>query len=78
MKYQFESMNVSMVSVSRLAGPPHFGQVVFTNTSCARQRRFARRLELGVVRQQHRQLAPPAPARSPSVGQCTIGIGVPQ
>ena len=25
-------MNVSMVSVSRRAGPPHFGHVVFTNS----------------------------------------------
>ena len=28
-QYQLESMNVSIVSVSRCAGPPHFGQVVF-------------------------------------------------
>ena len=32
-KYQAESTNVSMVSVSRLAGPPHRGQVTFTNDS---------------------------------------------
>ena len=25
-------MNVSIVSVSRRAGPPHFGHVVFTNS----------------------------------------------
>src|SRR6266403_3134808 len=31
--YQLESTNVSIVSVSRRAGPPHFGQVVFTNSA---------------------------------------------
>src|SRR5881398_1753115 len=31
-KYQDESTNVSIVSVSRVAGPPHFGQLVFTNS----------------------------------------------
>src|SRR5215510_2882955 len=31
-KYQEESTNVSMVSVSRLAVLPHFGQVAFTNS----------------------------------------------
>src|SRR5437867_3830637 len=33
--YQDESTNVSIVSVSRRAGPPHFGQVVFTNSGVA-------------------------------------------
>ena len=33
MKYHDESTNVSMVSVSRLALPLHFGQLVFTNFS---------------------------------------------
>ena len=49
-------MKVSMVSVSRLAGPPHFGQVVLTNFSLYFKRRFAGRFELGVLRQQHRQV----------------------
>src|SRR3972149_6883937 len=33
MKYQLESMNVSMVSVSRRAGPPQRGQSALTNRS---------------------------------------------
>jgi len=28
-----ESTKVSMVSVSRRAGPPHFGQIAFTNSA---------------------------------------------
>ncbi len=35
MKYQDESTKVSIVSVSRLAGPPQAGQVVFTHSSAA-------------------------------------------
>ena len=35
MKYQDESTKVSIVSVSRRAGPPHFGHVVFTQSSTA-------------------------------------------
>src|SRR6266404_2978266 len=34
-KYQDESTKVSIVSVSRRAGPPHLGQVVFTNSGVA-------------------------------------------
>ncbi len=34
-KYQLESTNVSMVSVSRLAGPAHLGHGVFTQSSRA-------------------------------------------
>src|SRR3954454_16539813 len=35
-KYHDESTNVSIVSVSRRAGPPHVGQVVFTHSgTCA-------------------------------------------
>ncbi len=35
-KYQDESTNVSMVSVSRTAGPPQVGQVVLRKPSCRR------------------------------------------
>ncbi len=36
-KYHDESTNVSIVSVSRRAGPPHFGHVTLTNSAtCAR------------------------------------------
>ena len=31
-KYHDESTNVSIVSVSRRAGPPHLGQATFTNS----------------------------------------------
>ena len=34
-KYQDESTNVSIVSVSRRAAPPHFGQVVLTHSVAA-------------------------------------------
>ncbi len=35
-KYHDESTNVSIVSVSRLPGPPHFGHFVLTNSGiCA-------------------------------------------
>ena len=35
MKYQDESTNVSIVSVSRRAGAPQIGHVVFTQSSAA-------------------------------------------
>src|SRR3954469_16641722 len=34
MKYQEESTNVSMVSVSRRAGPEHFGHLTFFHAGC--------------------------------------------
>ena len=37
-KYHDESTNVSIVSVSRVAGPPHFGQVVLHPVGRGRQR----------------------------------------
>jgi hypothetical protein len=46
---------VSIVSVSRRAAPPHFGQVTFTNSG-ASERRLARAGELDIERQHHRQL----------------------
>jgi hypothetical protein len=35
MKYHDESTKVSIVSVSRLAGPPQLGQLTFTQSSAA-------------------------------------------
>ena len=35
MKYQDESTKVSIVSVSRRAGPPHDGQLTLTQSSAA-------------------------------------------
>ena len=35
MKYQEESTNVSIVSVSRRAAPPHEGQLTLTQSSAA-------------------------------------------
>ncbi len=55
-KYHDESTKVSMVSVSRSAGPPHVGQVVCRKPSWYLQRRLAGRAELDVVGRQHRQL----------------------
>ena len=40
--YQDESMKVSMVSVSRRPGPPHFGHTVFTNSSLMARGRLSR------------------------------------
>ena len=71
-------MKVSMVSVSRRAGPPHVGQVAFTKLAWYASGDSPRRLELGILRQPHRQSGPRAPARCRPFGQYTIGIGVPQ
>ena len=47
---------MSMVSVSRRAGPPHSGQVVFTNSSWKVRGGLAGGPELRILRQQHGQL----------------------
>ena len=44
------------MSVSRRAGPPHFGQVVLTNAGVLCQRRSPRGVEIQVVGQLNRQL----------------------
>ena len=55
-KYHDESTKVSMVSVSRVAGPPQIGQVVLQELGVGGQRRLAGGQELDVVGGQHRQL----------------------
>ena len=49
-------MKVSMVSVSRRAGPPHSGQDVFTNSSWKVRGDSPVGLNSGVFRQEHRKL----------------------
>src|SRR5438477_2390799 len=76
-KYQEESTNVSMVSVSRRAAPPHFGHVVFTNPSC-----FASGDspcgEKSTSSGSSTGSSSSGTGTSPHDGQCTIGIGHPQ
>ena len=77
-KYQDESTNVSIVSVSRSASPPHDGTGHVAPRRVARQRRLAAR-----AGSRRRRAAAPAarsraPATSPHVGQWMIGIGAPQ
>ena len=54
--YHDESTNVSIVSVSRLAGLPQRGQGAFTNPSCSASGDSPGRSKLGVLGKQHRQL----------------------
>src|SRR5580693_5097434 len=77
--YQDESTNVSIVSVSRLAGSPHFGQGTFTQSVAAASgdtpcgtRSWPRRSG----RTTGSSLS--GTGTSPQPGQCTIGMGVPQ
>ena len=55
-KYQLESTKVSMVSVSRSAGPPQIGQVVRRKPSFEARGDLPGRQELDVVGGQHREL----------------------
>src|SRR6266568_5652074 len=75
--YQDESTNVSMVSVSRFAGPPHLGQVVFTNDAT-----FANGDPPRPVNWTSRGSTTGSwssgTGTTPSVSQYTTGIGVPQ
>src|SRR5208282_2942579 len=77
--YQDESTNVSMVSVSRLAGPPQAGQGTFTQSSAA----ASGDTPLGTRSWPRRSGSTTGSwssgtGTSPQDGQCTIGIGVPQ
>ena len=77
--YQDESTNVSMVSVSRLAGPPQRGQSTFTQSSAA----ASGDTPLGTRSWPRRSGSTTGSwssgtGTSPHDGQCTIGIGVPQ
>ena len=54
-KYQEESTKVSIVSVSRRAGPPQRGQVVFTNPGTSASGRAALPGDLDVLREHDRE-----------------------
>ena len=78
-KYQEESTKVSIVSVSRLAAPPHFGQDTFTQSDAppSGEVPFGERSKpLASGRRIGSSLA--GTGTSPHLSQCTIGIGVPQ
>ena len=77
--YQDESTNVSMVSVSRLAGPPHGDSRTFTHSSAA----ASGDTPLGTRSWPRRSgrttgSSSSGTGTSPQDGQCMIGIGVPQ
>ena len=55
-KYQEESTNVSIVSVSRVAGPPQIGQVVFRKPGWVASGDSPVGQELDVVGCEHREL----------------------
>ncbi len=70
---------MSIVSVSRVAGPPHFGHSVFTQSSAA----ASGETPLGArswPRRSGRTTGSwsSGTGTSPHEPQCTIGIGVPQ
>ena len=75
-----EPAHWGMVSVSRLAGPPHLGQVVLTQSVIAASGAFA--VVGGLVAfhlgQRHGQLILRARGTQPQWSQCTSGIGSPQ
>ena len=77
--YQEESTNVSIVSVSRSAAPPHFGQSTFTQSVAAASgdtpfgARSAPRRSGSTTGSESS-----GTGTSPQDGQWMIGIGVPQ
>ena len=77
-KYQDESTKVSMVSVSRMAGPPQIGQVVLRNAGLVASGDCAGGQELDVVGGEHRELVDRAPARCRGPGSRRRGWGSPR
>jgi hypothetical protein len=75
--YQDESTNVSIVSVSRRAGLPHFGHVVLTNEATRASGDPPRPVN-STSRGSSTGSWSYGTGTAPSVSQCTIGIGVPQ
>src|ERR1700744_3047528 len=78
MKYQEESTNVSIVSVSRLAGPLQLGHLQLTHSSI-----LSKGLPVCPLIEESRGgsrtgRSSLGTATVPHVEQCTIGIGVPQ
>ena len=76
-KYQDESTNVSIVSVSRRAGPPHVGHVVRTNDSTF-SRGFPPCPVKGASGGRTTGSSLSGTGTQPSFSQRIIGIGVPQ
>src|SRR5450432_3825296 len=66
-----------MVSVSRRAGPPHFGQVVFTNSGVDASGDSPSPVNFGLGGSTTGK-SPSGTATIPSFAQYTTGIGVPQ
>src|SRR6478735_6881459 len=78
-KYHDESTKVSIVSLSRLAGPPHEGQSTLTHSSAA----ASGEVPFGFRSAPRRSgsttgSCSSGTGTSPQEGQCTIGIGQPQ
>ena len=77
--YQLESTKVSIVSPSRVAGPPQVGQVVLTHSSAA----ASGEVPFG-LRSAPRSSGSSTgscssgTSTSPCSGQCTTGMGAPQ
>ena len=70
---------MSIVSVSRLAGPPHFGQVVLTQSSAAASGETPRGFRSWPRRSGSSTGSwSSGTGTSPSTSQWTIGIGQPQ
>src|SRR5262249_60207774 len=76
-KYQEESTNVSIVSVSRRAGPPQTGHFTLTHSGTCASGESPRPVNVVTVGSFTGKSAYGTPT-APSFGQCTIGIGVPQ
>ena len=76
MKYQDESTNVSIVSVSRLAGLPHLGQPTFRKAACL----FSGLPEPSGIRSSGSTTGRSfsGTGTTPQSSQWMIGIGVPQ
>src|SRR5256714_11002395 len=75
--YQDESTKVSNVSVSRFAGPPHFGQLVSTNSGSCASGDPPRPVNCA-SRGSTTGSWSSGTGTVPSVGQYTMGMGVPQ
>src|SRR5436190_16510178 len=76
-KYHDESTNVSMVSVSRLAGPPHTGHFTLTHSGTCASGESPRPVKVVIVGSLTGSSAY-GTGTTPSFSQCTTGIGVPQ
>ncbi len=78
-KYHEESKNVSIVSVSRVAGPPHVGQVVATQSVAPPSGEVPLGVRSRPAESGSRMGSwSSGTATSPCSGQWTIGNGVPQ